>query len=116
MAIFIQQKVKVKKGTDPEKVIAKFEKLLEKRQLILDDYKAMRVREVYETARQKKTALPKDEVESCNEKMVACPVLEVGSILSLIYIACQELGLPVFESDILQRARDNSIQFLSVHR
>ena len=41
--------------------------------------------------------------------MVACPTLEVGTILTLIYTASLELGLPIYERDILDSARDNSI-------
>jgi len=51
MAFFIQSKVKARKGTEIEKVLSKFDKLIEKRQTIQDDYLAMRAKEVYETAR-----------------------------------------------------------------
>ena len=49
-------------------------------------------------------------------KVASCPTLEVGSILTLIHVACLELGLPVYERDILNSARDNSIGFLTSYR
>lgn len=48
--------------------------------------------------------------------MVACPTLEVGSMLSIVFAACLSLGVPVLEKDLLKAAKDNSIQYLTAYR
>ena len=48
--------------------------------------------------------------------LVPCPSLEVGTMLTLIFVACKELGLPIFERDLLDAARDNSIKYLTAYR
>ena len=48
--------------------------------------------------------------------MKACPTLELGSMLSILYVACCELALPILEKDILTSARDNSIGYFTIYR
>lgn len=50
------------------------------------------------------------------KSQVVIPVLDAGSYLSIILAACYELELPVYECDLLNAARDNSIQFLTAYK